>query len=168
MTDTKRLRELVGFFLRDKWRDREFLSLILAACDELEAKGMRAPDAAEAALHEELSHGGPWLGAARGWAQRNIAHGDTLEWASREMVSVPFADLWELAEAVAEAAIIEERKARARETLDIRERWRLERENEQLRAALEQANRAAEELAQHKDRGRAAIAQTPWKGIETK
>jgi hypothetical protein len=59
-----------------------------------------------------LKDGGEWLGAARSWAQRHIPRGDTLTWNSSEYVSIRFCDLWDMAEKVALAAILEDRKNR--------------------------------------------------------
>lgn len=65
------------------------------------------------ALREEVSRGGPWLGAARTWMQNNVRDGDRLNWSSRQEITLPFCALEELALAVAIAAITEERQKAA-------------------------------------------------------
>lgn len=65
------------------------------------------------ALREEVSRGGPWLGAARTWMQNNVRGGDTLCWTSLQEITLPFCALEELALAVAIAAITEERRKAA-------------------------------------------------------
>lgn len=64
------------------------------------------------AVHNELSRGGDWLGAARKWMQSNVPRGDTLGWSSYEPVTIPFCLLEELAERVAIAAVMEDRMKR--------------------------------------------------------
>jgi hypothetical protein len=60
-------------------------------------------------VHDELSKGGEWLGAARRWLQSNVKGGDTLCWSSGETVHIPFCKLEEYALKVAVAAVAEER-----------------------------------------------------------
>lgn len=95
----------------------------------------RTPDADPDDIRLNIERGGPWLGAARRWSRRYV--GDYQRWSSTEPVSIPFVELWDLARVVAEAAIREERKERARETLELKERWRLERENDRLSSEFE-------------------------------
>ncbi len=63
-------------------------------------------------IYEQIKGGGRWLGAARIWMQSNIKNGDTMEWSSTEIVSIPFCDLEKFALAVAVAAIAEDRERR--------------------------------------------------------
>ncbi len=63
-------------------------------------------------IYEQISWGGKWLGAARKWMQSNIKNGDTMEWSSTEIVSIPFCDLEKLARTVAIEAIAEDRERR--------------------------------------------------------
>lgn len=65
------------------------------------------------ALWEEVSRGGPWLGAARAWMQNHVLEGDTLCWSSTKEITLPFCALEKLALAVAIAAIAEERRKAA-------------------------------------------------------
>ena len=59
-------------------------------------------------IHEEMSRGGEWLGAARRWLQSNVQHGDTMCWSDSTPVSIPFCKLEEFALRVAIAAVEEE------------------------------------------------------------
>lgn len=68
----------------------------------------------ELELMLELKKGGQWLGAARRWMQSNIPRGDSLTWGSSELVQVPFGSLEEMARRVAVAAVLEDRRKRAR------------------------------------------------------
>ena len=61
-------------------------------------------------VHEELSRGGEWLGAARRWLQSNVQNGDTMYWSDSTLVSIPFYKLEEFALKVAIAAVLEERR----------------------------------------------------------
>ena len=100
----------------------------------------RAPDTDPSSAWLDLKNGGVWLAAARKWLQRNVPGGDSLMWGTSQPVSVSFVALQDdFAREVAVAAVEEERRKRARETLEIQDRWRLERENEKLRAALKHA-----------------------------
>lgn len=57
-------------------------------------------------IHAEMAKGGDWLSAARIWMQSNVRGGDTLEWSSGELVSIPFCKLEELALKVAVATVV--------------------------------------------------------------
>ncbi|MCP5003304.1 MAG: hypothetical protein GY941_05030 [Planctomycetes bacterium] len=63
-------------------------------------------------IYEQIKGGGKWLGAARTWMQNYIKNGDTMEWSSIEIVSMPFCDLEDFARTVAVAAIAEDRERR--------------------------------------------------------
>lgn len=86
---------------------------------------------------KELKIGGEWLGAARRWIQWNVQGGSILNWDSPATISFRFSDFTELAREVAVAAILQERKDRAR----LVDQWRkvisLEAENSALRIKAE-------------------------------
>lgn len=60
-------------------------------------------------LRDELSRGGNWLGAARGWIQGNLPDGSIIKWGSPKTVEVSYKQLEELALCVATAAVSADR-----------------------------------------------------------
>ena len=41
-------------------------------------------------VFNKLRSGGEWLGTARTWMQSNVPKGDTLNWGSTELITIPF------------------------------------------------------------------------------
>lgn len=76
---------------------------ILASCAK--AENMSIEDA-----EDKISHGGKWLGAARTWMQSKIRFGDTLCWSSSEIVHVDLTKLYDLANVVVTATLLEANK----------------------------------------------------------
>lgn len=60
-------------------------------------------------IHKELKPGGNWLGKARQWIQLNVPNGDTTQWDSDKLVTIPFNKLEEFALKVAVEAVYTER-----------------------------------------------------------
>lgn len=56
-------------------------------------------------VFNKLRSGGEWLGTARTWMQSNVPKGDTLNWGSTELITIPFCKLEEFALLVATAAV---------------------------------------------------------------